>query len=89
VHATNAASVQIHLSSINGGVSISGGAGSFGAPFDVTWKTLLDPDGNELRTNHINGGLNCSGNDPAPQQVDSEGNPNTVNGPKTGQCAGF
>lgn len=123
VHATNAASVQVHFSTINGGVNISGGAGPFGGPFGVTWNTLedntingsvdisgyngfwqgflrnhingtvnfddntlADPDGNELQTNHINGGLHCSGNDPAPQQGDSAGSPNTVNGPKTGQC---
>jgi hypothetical protein len=125
VHATNAASVQIHFSTINGGVSIHGGAGPFGGPFDVTWNTiedsvvngavhvsgydgfwqgffrnnvhgsvnwndntLVDPDGNEIQTNTIHGSLHCSGNDPAPQQGDSEGSPNRVTGAKTGQCVG-
>ncbi len=50
-------------------------------------NTLVDPDGNEVQTNTIHGNLNCSGNDPAPQQGDSEGSPNVVTGQKTGQCA--
>ena len=106
----NAMSVQIHFSTINGGVYISGGSGPFGGPFEVTWNTLednvingsvwmtgyngfwegffrnnvhgsvnyndntlIDPDGNEVQSNTIHGNLNCSGNDPAPQQGDSEG----------------
>ena len=126
VHATNAASVQIHFSTINGGVSLQGGSGPFGDPFGVTWNTIedsvvngsvwiagydgfwqgffrntvsgsvnfndntvVDPDGNEVQTNTIRGSLNCSGNDPAPQQGDSEGSPNTVTGAETGQCAGL
>jgi hypothetical protein len=50
-------------------------------------NVLADPDGNEYVTNVINGSLNCLGNSPAPQVGDSEGSPNVVNGPKTGQCA--
>ena len=125
VHAVNAMSVQIHFSTISGGVYIRGGSGPFGGPFDVTWNTLednvingsvwmtgyngfwegffrntvhgsvnynnntlVDPDGNELQTNTIHGNLNCSGNNPAPQQGDSEGSPNVVTGQKTGQCVG-
>ena len=121
----NAMSVQIHFSTINGGVYISGGSGPFGGPFEVTWNTLednvingsvwmtgyngfwegffrnnvhgsvnyndntlIDPDGNEVQSNTIHGNLNCSGNDPAPQQGDSEGSPNVVTGQKTGQCIG-
>jgi hypothetical protein len=49
---------------------------------------LVDPDGNEVQSNTIHGNLNCSGNDPAPQQGDSEGSPNVVTGQKTGQCVG-
>jgi hypothetical protein len=126
VHATNAASVQIHFSTVSGGIDIHGGAGPFGGPFDVMWNTiedsvinggvtiegyngfwmgfirntvngpvnlndnrLVDPDGNEYVTNTINGPLNCAGNAPAPQVGDSEGLPNTVSGPATGQCAGL
>jgi hypothetical protein len=126
VHATNAASVQLHFSTVSGGIDIHGGAGPFGGPFDVTWNTiedsvinggvtiegyngfwmgfirntvngsvnlngnrLVDPDGNEYVTNTINGPLNCAGNAPAPQVGDSEGLPNIVNGPATGQCAGL
>jgi hypothetical protein len=35
-------SVQIHFSTISGGVHIAGGSGPFGGPFDVTWNTLED-----------------------------------------------
>jgi hypothetical protein len=123
VHATHPASVQIHFTTINGGLDVRGGAGPEGGPFGITWNaiednhingavtiagydgfwmgfirnhvngavnlddnTLVDPDGNEYVTNVINGSLNCSGNSPAPQVGDSEGSPNQVNGPKTGQC---
>ncbi len=34
VHATNAASVQIHFTTIKGGVNIHGGSGPTGGPFD-------------------------------------------------------
>lgn len=50
-------------------------------------NTVVDPDGNEMQTNTFDGGLRCSGNTPAPQQGDSGGSPNHVNGSKTGQCA--
>ena len=52
-------------------------------------NTLVDPDGNEVVTNTIHGGLNCAGNDPAPQVGDSGGDDNVVTGATTGQCAGF
>ena len=42
VHSSNAMNVQIHFSTINGGVDLEGGAGPFGGPFDVTWNTLED-----------------------------------------------
>jgi len=47
VHATNAANVQLHFVTINGGIEIHGGAGPFGGPFDITWNTIED--------SHING----------------------------------
>src|ERR1041385_2419726 len=34
VHATNAMTVEIHFSTIDGGVNIQGGSGPFGGPFD-------------------------------------------------------
>jgi hypothetical protein len=55
VHATNAASVQIHFTTINGGVDIRGGSGPFGGPFDVTWNAIED--------NRINGGVTMVGYD--------------------------
>lgn len=42
VHATDPASVQIHFSTIRGGIDISGGSGPFGGPFGVTWTTIED-----------------------------------------------
>jgi hypothetical protein len=42
VRATNPASVQIHFTTINGGVEIHGGSGPFGGPFDITWTTIED-----------------------------------------------
>jgi len=53
VHATNAANVQLHFVTINGGVDIHGGAGPFGPPFDVTWNTIED--------SQINGGVTIAG----------------------------
>lgn len=55
VTATNAASVQIHFSTISGGVSLHGGAGPFGPPFGVTFNTLED--------NVINGAVTITGYD--------------------------
>lgn len=49
--------------------------------------SVADPDSNEYVTNSIRGNLICSGNSPAPQIGDSEGEPNVVSGRKTGQCA--
>src|ERR687887_54526 len=102
VHATDAASVQIHFTTINGGVDVQGGSGPFGGPFDITWNAIEDNVINGGATienydgfwmgfirNTVNGSLNCTGNSPAPQIGDSEGSPNTVTGSKTGQCAGL
>jgi hypothetical protein len=53
VHATNAASVQIHFTTINGGVKVQGGSGPFGGPFGITWNAIED--------NLINGGATVEG----------------------------
>lgn len=42
VHATDAQNVQIHFTTIKGGVDVHGGAGPFGGPFGVTWNTIED-----------------------------------------------
>ena len=55
VHATNPASVQIHFTTINGGVDVHGGSGPFGGPFDITWNAIED--------NRINGGATVEGYD--------------------------
>lgn len=85
----------IEDSHINGNVTIAGYDGFWmgfirnhvNGAVNLNNNTLQDPDGNEYVTNVINGSLNCSGNVPAPQQGDSEGDINIVNGHKTGQCA--
>jgi hypothetical protein len=53
VHAKNAASVQIHFTTIKGGIRIHGGSGPFGPPFDVTWNTIED--------SRINGNVRIDG----------------------------
>jgi hypothetical protein len=53
VRSHNAASVQIHFSTINGGVNLSGGASPFGGPFGVTWNTIED--------SRINGAVSITG----------------------------
>jgi hypothetical protein len=55
VHATNPASVQIHFTTINGGVDVHGGSGAFGGPFGITWNAIED--------NRINGGATVEGYD--------------------------
>jgi hypothetical protein len=79
---------------INGGASVDGYNGFWfgfirnhvnGAVM-LTNNVLADPDGNEYVTNSIHGSLQCSGNAPAPQRGDSEGNVNQVTGAKIGQC---
>ena len=55
VKATNPASVQIHFTTINGGIAVRGGSGPFGGPFDITWNAIED--------NRINGGVTVEGYD--------------------------
>ena len=98
VHATNAMSVQIHFSTVNGGIDIRGGSGPFGGPFDVTWNTIEDSvvnggyteDGyngfwNGFIRNSVHGSVNLIGNTVA----DPDGNEvvtNTIYGSLN--CAG-
>lgn len=46
-----------------------------------------DPDGNEIQTNVVQRNMDCSGNNPAVQDGDSGGFPNTVFGHAGGECA--
>jgi hypothetical protein len=55
VHARNAASVQIHFTTINGGIDVRGGSGPEGGPFGITWNAIED--------NRINGGATVEGYD--------------------------
>jgi hypothetical protein len=92
VHATDAANVQLHFVTINGGVDIHGGSGPFGPPFDVTWNTIEDSQINGSVTiagyngfwmgfirNNVNGSVNLNDN----VLVDPDGNEyvtNTIHG---------
>jgi hypothetical protein len=92
VRAQNAASVQIHFSTISGGVTLSGGSGPFGGPFGVTFTTLEDNTINGTVTmtgyngfwqgffrNTVNGTVNFNGNtvtDPDGNEVQT----NTIHG---------
>jgi hypothetical protein len=98
VHATDAASVQIHFTTINGAVDVHGGSGPFGGPFDITWNTIEDSrikggatvegyDGFWMGfiRNHVNGSVNLNGN----VLADPDGNEyvtNTIHGSLN--CAG-
>jgi hypothetical protein len=42
VLALNPMSVQIHFTTIIGGLTILGGSGPFGGPFDITWNAIED-----------------------------------------------
>jgi hypothetical protein len=84
----------IEDSHINGDVTIDGYNGFWmgfirnhvNGSVNLNNNVLVDTDGNEYVTNTINGTLSCTGNSPAPQVGDSEGEPNVVNGAKLGQC---
>ena len=93
VHAAGAASVQIHFSTINGGVDIRGGAGPFGGPFGITWSTIEDSTINGRTTvagydgfwfgfirNHVNGSVNLVGNVSTQDDDSNEVVSNTING---------
>jgi hypothetical protein len=81
---------------IHGGVWITGYTGFWmgfirnhvAGSVHLNDNVLVDPDGNEYVTNVIRGGMQCSGNSPAPQAGDSGGGLNVVSGAKKGQCAG-
>jgi hypothetical protein len=92
VHATNAANVQLHFVTVNGGIDIHGGAGPFGGPFGITWNTIEDSRINGVVTiqgyngfwmgfirNTVNGSVNLNDN----VLVDPDGNEyvtNTIHG---------
>ena len=98
VHSSNAMSVQIHFSTINGGIDLHGGSGPFGGPFEVTWNAIEDNvinggaseigyDGfwNGFIRNTVHGSVNLNGN----TVVDPDGNEfvtNTIHGNLN--CAG-
>jgi hypothetical protein len=88
VTATNPANVQIHNATIIGGLSISGGSGPFGGPFDITWNAIEDNtiiggvtiDGYDgfwmgFIRNHVSGNVNLTNN----VLVDEDGNEYVTN----------
>jgi hypothetical protein len=98
VQATNPASVQIHFTTINGGIDVQGGSGPFGGPFEITWNAIEDNRINGGATvegyngfwfgfirNHVNGSVSLNNN----VLVDEDGNEyvtNTIHGGLS--CAG-
>jgi hypothetical protein len=54
---------------------------------DYRDNVLADPDGNEVQTNTVRGNLSCKADNPAAQEGDSGGSPNTVLGNALGECA--
>jgi hypothetical protein len=64
VHATDAASVQIHFATVNGGIDVRGGAGPFGGPFCFPEDGVtICPTWNAIEDNQINGGVTVDGYD--------------------------
>jgi hypothetical protein len=59
VSAVNAGSVQIHFSTINGGISLRGGAGPLGGPFD--FGDGFNPTWNTIEDSRINGSVSITG----------------------------
>jgi hypothetical protein len=85
---------DVHLGEVHGadcpGNSIAGSVtiqGAGGAELDSSTVngpvTFTNNDAVDVEGNVINGSLQCSGN----TFITNSGEPNTVNGPKTGQCA--
>ncbi len=76
---------SVALNGNKGGVEVEGAKVS--GPLSLTNTSGADPNGDsaapELEGNTIGGSLSCSGNTPPPT---SDGQPNTVSGPKLGQC---
>lgn len=80
---------------VSGGASVSGyGSCWFGfirnhvsGAVSLTNNSFADPDAMEVVDNSIRGSLACSSNSPAAQVGDSEGGPNHVTGPMSGECA--
>jgi len=71
----NTAGVEVGGNAIKGGVTLTNNTGSPPPPRNPR---------PEVEGNTINGGLACTGNSPAPT---NDGQPNTVSGSRTGQCA--
>jgi hypothetical protein len=66
VHATDAASVQIHFATINGGIDARGGSGPFGGPLcfpDPVSGQLVCLTWDAIEDNRINGGVTVDGYD--------------------------
>jgi predicted extracellular nuclease len=91
VSADRAAQLQLMDSAIRGPVTVSGGT----EWVSITGSTVSGPvrlDANSLLSapvlaaNRISGPLSCVGNTPPPTNA---GQPNSVTGPKTGQCTGL
>jgi len=89
ISASGAAGFFLANSTVNGAVQVAGTNGPV-SMVDVKVAgpvRLADSTGSTaplLARNTVNGPLNCTGNTPAPSTM---GVPNTVKGPRAGQCA--
>jgi hypothetical protein len=72
---SNAGGVELAGNTVNGDITVNGTTGA-GSP--------LEGAPTEIEGNHIQGTLNCSGNNPAPT---NDGQSNSVSGSRSGQCA--
>ncbi|MGW4464898.1 M14 family zinc carboxypeptidase [Micromonospora sp. NPDC004704] len=92
VSAAGAAGVFLTDSTVRGPVSISGTTGAVNVVnVNVSGPVSLAANGTGvdvplLAGNSVNGPLSCAGNSPAPINLNLA---NTVQGPKSGQCAGL
>jgi hypothetical protein len=73
----NQHAVEVGANHIEGNLTVSGTSGT--GPFAEDSRA-------EIEHNVIRGALVCSGNVPAPT---NDGQPNTVTGARSGQCAGL
>jgi hexosaminidase len=95
VSASGAGNVLLCGTTVSGPVSVTGktrvwigNAAGDCAPSTVSGPVSLrnNTGSTVVSGNRINGPLSCSGNTPAPTNA---GRPNSVSGPKSGQCAGL
>jgi hypothetical protein len=86
--ATNRVGGQVSLRSDRGGTELSGNhiGGTVNARGNSGTGPFPEDFTTEIEANTIGGSLHCTGNSPPPT---NDGQPNSVTGSRTQQCAGF